>query len=124
MEESDQKVFSGKRILIVEDEYYLADETRRRLEDLGATIVGPTAKVGHALGLIGREHIDAAILDVCLGDELVFAVADELEERDINFVFATGYDGTVIPAKYKGGVLCGKPIDLEKVAAALSLYSS
>ncbi|ARO33762.1 response regulator CheY-like domain-containing protein (plasmid) [Rhizobium sp. NXC14] len=121
MEKGNQKLFSGKRILIVEDEYSLADATRRRLEDLGATVVGPTARVGHALGLIAREHIDAAILDVCLGDELVFAVADELQERHISFVFATGYDRTVIPTRYKGGVLCGKPIDLEKVAAALSL---
>ncbi|MBX5162033.1 MULTISPECIES: response regulator [unclassified Rhizobium] len=120
MENSNQtRLFSGKRILIVEDEYFLADETRRTLEDLGAIVVGPTSNVGRALDLIDREHIDAAILDVYLGDELVFAVADELEARDINFVFATGYDPSHIPVKYKGFALCEKPTELEQIAVAL-----
>ncbi|ABC93967.1 putative two-component response regulator protein (plasmid) [Rhizobium etli CFN 42] len=113
------KLFSGKRILIVEDEYFLADDTRRQLEDFGATVIGPAANVGRALDLINREHVDAAILDVFLGDELVFAVSDELEEREINFVFATGYDRSYIPAKYQGFALCEKPTELEKIAVAL-----
>ncbi|ANM13214.1 MULTISPECIES: response regulator [unclassified Rhizobium] len=113
------KLFSGKRVLIVEDEYFLADETRRKLEDLGAVVIGPTSNVSRALDLINREHIDAAILDVYLGDELVFAVADELEARDINFVFATGYDPAHIPVKYKGFALCEKPAELEQIAVAL-----
>ncbi|PDT20973.1 response regulator [Rhizobium hidalgonense] len=113
------ELFSGKRILIVEDEYFLADETRRKLEDLGAIVVGPTANVRHALDLINQEPIDAAILDICLGDELVFAVADELEARDINFVFATGYDLSDIPVRYRGFALCEKPTELEMIAVAL-----
>jgi CheY-like chemotaxis protein len=120
MEKSNQtRLFSGKRILIVEDEYFLADETRRKLEDLGAIVVGPTSNVSRALDLINREHIDAAILDVYLGDQLVFAVADELEARDINFVFATGYDPSHIPVRYKGFALCEKPTELENIAVAL-----
>nr|WP_245355741.1 response regulator [Rhizobium leguminosarum] len=105
--------------MIVEDEYFLADEVRRKLEELGAIVVGPTSNVSRALDLIDREHIDAAILDVYLGDELVFAVADELEARDINFVFATGYDPSHIPVKYKGFALCEKPAELEQIAVAL-----
>ncbi|RFB85470.1 response regulator [Rhizobium leguminosarum bv. trifolii] len=120
MEKSNlAKLFSGKRVLIVEDEYFLADETRRKLEDLGAVVIGPTSNVSRALDLINGEHIDAAILDVYLGDELVFAVADELEARDINFVFATGYDPAHIPVKYKGFALCEKPAELEQIAVAL-----
>ncbi|CCM78488.1 response regulator [Rhizobium mesoamericanum] len=121
MEKNNQNLFSGMRVLIVEDEYFLADETRRRLQDLGATVVGPAAKVSRALDLIAREHIDAAIIDVYLGDELAFAVADELEERGISFVFATGYDPSSMPGKYKRFALCVKPIELERVAVALSL---
>ncbi|OWV72780.1 transcriptional regulator [Rhizobium sp. R634] len=113
------KLFFGKRILIVEDEYFLADETRRKLEEFGATVIGPAANVGRALDLIEREHIDAAILDVYLGDELVFAVSDELEDRKINFVFATGYDPSHIPTKYKGFALCEKPTELATIALAL-----
>lgn len=113
------KQFAGKRILIVEDEYFLADETRRKLEDLGAIVIGPAAGARQALSLIHQHKVDAAILDIHLGDEFVFPVADELEGRDIPFVFATGYDPSFIPVKYTGFALCEKPTELEKIARAL-----
>ncbi|CAN7628820.1 response regulator [Neorhizobium sp. LjRoot104] len=111
--------FDGKRILIVEDEYFLADETRQKLEDLGATVVGPTGSMQEALDLIDQQQVDAAILDIQLGEELIFPVANELEARDINFVFATGYDPADIPMKYTGFALCEKLTELENIAAAL-----
>ncbi|WP_310221770.1 response regulator [Neorhizobium sp. 2083] len=113
------QLFRGKHILIVEDEYFLADETRRKLELVGAVVVGPTATVEGALKLVNTSRIDAAILDVHLGDDFVFPVADELERRDIPFVFATGYDPAFIPAAYTGFALCEKPTELDKIAAAL-----
>lgn len=112
-------LFSGRRILIVEDEYFLADETRRELVKHGAIVVGPTSTVRDALALIEREQVDAAILDVHLGEEMVFPVAEELGECDIPFVFATGYDPSFVPRKYSGFALCEKPTELEKIAQAL-----
>ncbi|MCL7999799.1 response regulator [Brucella sp. 21LCYQ03] len=113
------RLFEGKHVLIVEDEYFLADETRRKLQKLGAVVVGPTGNVQDALELIKTSFVDAAILDVHLGDELVFPVADELERGDIPFVFATSYDTSIIPVKFTGFVFCEKPTELEKIAAAL-----
>ncbi|MDR9805712.1 response regulator [Rhizobium hidalgonense] len=113
------ELLSGRRILLVEDEYFLADEIRRKPEDLGAIVVGPTGNVGRALDLIDQERIDAAILDIHLGDELVFAVADELESRNINFVFATGYNLSDLPVRYRGVALYEKPPELEMIASAL-----
>ena len=112
-------LFAGRRILIVEDEYFLADETRQKLEQLGAIVVGPAATVEDALELIASSKIDGAILDVHLGDEFVFPVAEELEQADVPFVFATGYDPDVIPVKFSGFALCGKPTELGKIASAL-----
>jgi CheY-like chemotaxis protein len=111
--------FSGKRILVVEDEYFLADETRRQLQKLGAVVVGPTGHVDEALLLIAGEAVDAAILDVHLDGELVFPVAERLEELGIPYVFASGYDPSIIPARFTGFVLSEKPIDLEHIARAL-----
>lgn len=113
------RLFEGKRILIVEDEYFLADDTRRKLEKLGAVVAGPTGSVRDALDLMNAFPIDGAILDVHLGDEFVFPVAEELERRDISFVFATSYDPSIIPVKFTGFALCEKPTELEKIAAAL-----
>ncbi|NWJ27589.1 response regulator [Rhizobium sp. RM] len=112
-------LLNGKRILIVEDEYFLADETRRQLIALKAEVVGPVAHVDDALELISSRKIDGAILDVHLGDELVFPVAERLDELDIPFVFATGYDPNVVPEKFSGFTLCEKPTELGKIARAL-----
>ncbi len=113
------RLYAGKRILVVEDEYFLADEVRRTLLDLNATVVGPAATIDEAMTLISTETIDAAILDVHLGDEFVFPVAERLEELDVPFVFATGYDRLFIPPEFKGFALCAKPMELHKIAKAL-----
>jgi CheY-like chemotaxis protein len=112
-------LFSGKRILIVEDEYFLADETRRQLLQLDAVVVGPTANVEDALELLEAQPVDGAILDIHLGDELVFPVAEKLDELDIPFVFATAYDPSIIPERFSGFTLCEKPAELGKIAHAL-----
>ncbi|QKK20439.1 response regulator [Rhizobium indicum] len=119
MENLAIELFAGKRVLIVEDEYFLADETRRKLEKAGATVIGPAAGVTAALDLVENEEIDAAILDVHLEGEFVFPVAEELERRDIPFVFATAFDPSVIPVKFTGFALCEKPTELGKIAEAL-----
>jgi CheY-like chemotaxis protein len=111
--------FSGKRILVVEDEYFLADETRRKLQKLGAIVVGPTGRVDRALELIEEEGVDAAILDIQLDGDLVFPVAEKLEELSIPYVFATGYDPSIVPARFNGFILSEKPIDIEHIARAL-----
>lgn len=111
--------FAGQRVLIVEDEYLLANETRRRLVKLGAIVIGPTARVDQALELIQDEDVDAAILDVHLDGEMVFPVAERLDELKIPYVFATGYDPSIIPARFTGFVLCEKPIEIERIARAL-----
>jgi len=113
------KLFVGKRVLIVEDEYFLADDTRRKLEDNGAVVIGPVGTVGAALELLETEQVDGAILDIHLVDDLVFPVAEELERREIPFVFATGYDPSILPAKFTGFALCEKPTELNSIAEAL-----
>ncbi|WP_431028447.1 response regulator [Rhizobium herbae] len=112
-------LFEGKRVLIVEDEYFLADETRRKLIQLNALVVGPVATVEEALDLIESEVIDAAILDIHLGEELVFPVAERLDELNIPFVFATSYDPSIVPQRFSGFMLCEKPAELGKIAQAL-----
>jgi CheY-like chemotaxis protein len=112
-------LFAGKRVLVVEDEFLLAEETRRELVKLGAVVIGPTPRVDDALFLIEEEQIDAAILDVFLSDARVFPVAERLEELGIPFVFATAYDPSIISERFGGYILCDKPIELENIAQGL-----
>ena len=110
----------GRRILVVEDDYLIAGELVESLEELGASVAGPAPSATEALALMEREaRLDAAVLDVNLGSQDVFPVADALQQRGIPFVFATGYDQWVIPTRYAGVRRFEKPIDTRTLARTL-----
>ena len=91
----------GRRILVVEDEYVLANELRDLLQEAGAEMLGPVASVEIGLRILANGQIpDAASLDVKLGDETVYPLADDLIARAVPFIFVTGYDQGAIPAAY------------------------
>lgn len=111
---------SGRRILIVEDEFLIADEMAEAFERQGARILGPAATVKDALTLIEEpDDLDAAVLDINLRGEMVFPVAEALGEKGIPYVFATGYDSSVLPELYRKIIRCEKPVDPLAVAKAL-----
>lgn len=111
---------AGRKVLVVEDEYFIAQDMVRALRDSGAEIVGPVANVDDALDLLEQAGtIDAAVLDVNLQGEMVYPVADILLARSVPFVFTTGYDETAIPAKYRSVARCEKPVEARKVGRAL-----
>lgn len=95
--------FDGCCILIVEDEYLLADDIRRALSGAGAEVCGPFATVASACrALDDAARIDCALLDVNLSGEMVFGLADMLVAREIPFAFTTGYDRDALPARFEG----------------------
>jgi DNA-binding NtrC family response regulator len=108
------------RILIVEDEYLIADDLCNTLNDAGAIVLGPVATVDAARALIEDEiEIDAALLDVNLGGTMVFDVADALTKRNVPFAFATGYDRGSIPERFSDVPRLEKPLRADRVAAVL-----
>ena len=112
----------GRRFLVVEDEYFIAADMTASLEALGIEVVGPAASVAEALALIGRDgdRLDGAVLDIKLGNERVYPVADALRGRGIPFIFATGYDAAVVPKAYADVPRCEKPVDDKLLARCLS----
>jgi len=115
-----QPCMQGLRLLLVEDEYLLALFLSEILESMGARVVGPVASVDDAIALIDRTpDIDAAILDVNLGGELVFPVADALAHRQVPIVFASGYGPDAIPSRFEDACLCMKPINPDVLCATL-----
>lgn len=112
------------RVLVVEDEYLLADELQRELRRAGAVVLGPVPTVDLALGLLAREAaVDGAVLDVNLGGEHVYPVADALADRAIPFVFVTGYDAQALPPRFAHAPRCEKPVKISAVQDAIGRSS-
>jgi CheY-like chemotaxis protein len=84
--------FSGRRVLLVEDEPIVAWLLKDMLLNLGCSVVGPAADVNQALAMIDAESIDVAVLDVNLRGQMSYPIADVLVARGVPFVFSTGYD--------------------------------
>jgi len=107
-------------VLVVEDEFYIADDMANALRKLGAEVIGPAPTEEKALGLLSSGvAVDAAVLDVSLRGKGVFPVADALAERGVPFVFATGYDQSAIPVGYEAVPRWEKPFDPHDLARAL-----
>ncbi|RHW17537.1 response regulator [Sphingomonas gilva] len=111
----------GRRVLVVEDEYMIAEDMRATLSDAGAQILGPVPTVDEATDLIDAEpDIDAALLDVNLRGDMVFQVADALSARGVPFAFVTGYERAAMPARFSDAPHLEKPVKAHQVAAMLA----
>ena len=82
---------AGLRVLVVEDEYMVADHLGMLLEDLGCVVAGFASTVEQALELMRSEELDGVLLDGNLNGDSSGPVAIELRSRSIPFVVATGY---------------------------------
>jgi two-component SAPR family response regulator len=81
------------------------------LSEFGFQVIGPVCTASEALGAAQDGHFDAAILDINLGDGLVYQVAEILSVRDVPFVFVTGYDSDSIDDRFSDIPVLQKPIE-------------
>jgi CheY-like chemotaxis protein len=119
---SAEAPLSGLQVLVVEDEAVVSMLLEDMLEELGARVVGPAARLDRAFGLLddGSTRIDAAVLDVNLGDGAdTFALADAMRARGIPFIFTTGYNASVLPERLRGCGLLRKPYRIEALRDTL-----
>ncbi|WP_187969441.1 response regulator [Aquibium microcysteis] len=108
---------AGMRILIVEDEFLLADDLAQFFASVGATVLGPAPGVAAA-----RAHLDqadAAVLDINLKDGTVFPIADELFLRRVPFVFFSGMDAASVPERFRFVGSLPKPVSWHSVVDVL-----
>jgi len=110
---------AGRRILVVEDEFLIATLLEDLLVELGCVVAGVAARPTHALDLIGSTEIDAAVLGVNLDGADSFGIAAELRDRQIPFIFATGYGGSRVTPEFATYPVIQKPYRLEELANAL-----
>jgi DNA-binding response OmpR family regulator len=109
-----------RRILIIEDDYMIANQLARAFEALGGEVVGPTGSLGKAIQLVETAEFDCALVDINLRGVESYPVVDILMRRGVPVAFISGYDRTNIPDRYRSIPLIQKPVDVLEVASALA----
>jgi CheY-like chemotaxis protein len=112
-------LFSGCRVLVVEDEMMVLMNIEGALADFGCAAVSAAATADAALALLETERFDVAMLDVNLGGHSSFRVADALATRSIPFVFSTGYGEHGIEARFADRPVLQKPYSDRQLRATL-----
>jgi CheY-like chemotaxis protein len=84
-------LLARRRILVVEDEMLVLMNIEMALMELGCSAISAVPSVAAALALLSQQNFDLALVDVNLGGEKSYPVADALTQRGIPFAFSTGY---------------------------------
>ena len=107
------KKLDKPRVLVVEDEALVGIMIQECMTELGFQIVGPVCTASDALEAAKAGDFDAAILDINLGDGMVYQVAEILARRHVPFVFVTGYDADSVDSRFRGIPVLQKPVERE-----------
>ena len=112
----------GLRLLVIEDETMIAIMLEDLLEELGCVVVEVAGTLSKGLALANDEglELDGAILDVNLGGEKVYPVAERLSDRGVPFIFCTGYGMAGLAAKFAHIPTLAKPYEVEDLQGALA----
>ncbi|HEV2506701.1 MAG TPA: response regulator [Mesorhizobium sp.] len=105
----EQPVAEGRQILVVEDEMIIALSIEDALLGLGASVVGPVSRLERALQLARESSLDAAILDVNILGGNSYPIADVLAERQIPFLFCSGYSEWALEERHRDRPRLTKP---------------
>jgi CheY-like chemotaxis protein len=101
----------GGHILLVEDEAFVAMMMRDLIADFGFRVVGPFGTITDAMEALDRHQLVGAVLDVNLGGEKIYPLAEQLSGRGVPFVFVTGYASDAIEDRFASVPVLQKPVD-------------
>jgi DNA-binding response OmpR family regulator len=82
---------AGKRVLVVEDTWVVADALRSLLEETGLVVAGPSATVADAERLVSEQVPELAVVDVRLKGETALDLIDWLHRRGVSVVVVSGF---------------------------------
>ena len=107
------------KVLIVEDEWLIAQDLAEEISDAGYAVIGPAHNVSDALQLIDDETADGALLDVNLRNETSYPIAEALTLRGIPFTFISGYERNQLDPVFGSCAMLKKPIQVRALRTRL-----
>lgn len=117
---TDERPLAGKRILVLEDDFYLASDEKALLERAGASVAGPFGGGCREGDIAGAGTLDGAVVDINLGGGPSFEFARMLAGQGVPFVFVTGYDQAVVPEEFAHAPRLEKPLRERELIAVMS----
>lgn len=112
------------RILVVEDDFFIAADMAAALKNAAFEVLGPCPTVLKAMAQLDRGGCDAAVLDASLRSETSLPVAKVLAERGIPFVVVTGFSKSQLPPEMAAAPVLSKPLDAEDLISHLDRFLS
>jgi CheY-like chemotaxis protein len=110
------------KVFVVEDESLVAMQLEDMLLDLGCDVVGLAMRVGRALEMLSAAaSVDVAILDVNIGGDKVYPVAEALRARGVPILFATGYGRAGVEPDWQSYQILQKPYTSQEIAEKIQL---
>lgn len=110
----------GARVLIVEDEFFLADDLARALRDAGGQPVGPVGTIRDAEDILSHERVDAAVVDLNLRGSMAFEFVERLAATDLPCVIVSGYGESELPEAVRNIRRLEKPVSAASVMQCVS----
>jgi CheY-like chemotaxis protein len=111
---------AGNHIMVVEDEALVAMSLCESLDELGFEVIGPFSRIADAIVALKNCRVDAAVLDVNLGGELVYPLAEALAADQVPFIFVTGYGSEEIEQRFSRTPVLQKPIERDALRTILA----
>ncbi|HTR84980.1 MAG TPA: helix-turn-helix domain-containing protein [Reyranella sp.] len=108
------------RILVVEDNYFMAKTVCELVRDCGFDVAGAVGRVEAGQRFLEENHVDGAIVDINLDGTPSFPLCDELVRRSVPFFFLTAYERSAIPDAFRNTRLLTKPVEMKDFRSALT----
>ena len=115
----------GKRVLIVEDNPIIAYDISDLIEDTGAEPVGPALDLASGMRLVTENHLDAALLDIDLGGEYVWPIAEALDRHAVPYAFVSAQcSADLMPESFRSRPCIYKPAKPSDIIDALMGFAA
>lgn len=112
---------NGRRVLVVEDDFLIAEDFAALLREAGAHVIGPAESLPQAIRLAQNgDPPDAALLDVDLDGIAVFPLAEQLRAAGVPMLFLTGMGCDAIPEEFADILCVPKPTIAPRVVEELA----
>ena len=113
--------FSELSVMLLEDEYLIALDAERNLEELGVKNIRVVNTLPAAAAIADAGDVDVAVLDLNINGEMSYEVAEMFRKKRIPIVFASGYElrNKIEPDLEDTAVHLRKPYTSESLKDAL-----